>query len=88
MPPVKRPAEDPAGQLVLVPQKKSRNEMMIVNNNARAVVESNIPRTSNMEAPIMMLTGHKGEVYTGKFHPEGSILASSGFDREIFLWNV
>jgi len=86
--PVKRGAEDPAGQLVLVPQKKSRSDMMIVNNAARAVVESNVPRTSNMEAPIMLLTGHGGEAYTGKFHPEGSILASAGFDRQIFLWNV
>jgi len=61
---------------------------MIVNNSARAVAESNVPRSSNMEAPIMLLTGHAGEVYCGKFHPEGSILASSGFDRQIFLWNV
>ena len=28
----------------------------------RAVVESNVPRTSNMEAPIMLLSGHSGEV--------------------------
>lgn len=86
--PMKRPAEDPAGQMVLVPQKKQRNEMMIVNNKSRMVVESNVPRTSNMEAPIMLLTGHGGEVYTGKFHPEGSLLASAGFDRQIYLWNV
>jgi len=86
---VKRAAEDPAGQMVLVPQKKARaGEMVIVNNAARAVVASNVPRTSNMEAPIMLLTGHAGEVYTGKFHPEGQVLASSGFDRQIYLWNV
>ena len=79
-----------------------------------------MPRTSNMEAPIMLLSGHSGEVaflknlvslsfshrsfvpqtyicasanpfkqvYTGKFHPSGDILASSGFDRQIFLWKV
>ena len=82
-----------------------------------------------MEAPIMLLSGHSGEVqmsyflllnelqlishnivffckidlwvakagasiksnlqvYTGKFHPGGDILASSGFDRQIFLWKV
>ena len=35
MAPMKRSAEDPAGQLVLVPQKKQRNEMMIVNNASR-----------------------------------------------------
>ena len=83
MAPMKRSAEDPAGQLVLVPQKKQRNEMMIVNNASRwgradivlrnfvllelllrAVMESNVPRTSNMEAPIMLLSGHSGEVQT------------------------
>ena len=35
MAPMKRSAEDPAGQMVLVPQKKQRNEMMIVNNASR-----------------------------------------------------
>jgi Prp8 binding protein len=96
--PVKRGAEDPAGQLVPVPQKKQRNEMIIVNNASRSVVESNVPRSSNMDAPIMLLSGHGGEVlclyimigqvYTGKFHPGGNILASAGFDRQIYLWNV
>jgi len=85
---MKRSAEDPAGQMVLVPQKKQRNEIMIANNSAMRVVESNIPRTSNMEAAIMMMSGHEGEVYCGKFHPAGNILASSGYDRQIFLWNV
>ena len=40
-------------------------------------------RTSNMEAPIMLLTGHQGEIYASKFHPEGNILASAGFDRNV-----
>ena len=33
----------------------------------RAVVESNVPRTSNMEAPIMLLSGHSGEVFVPVF---------------------
>ena len=40
-------------------------------------------RTSNMDAPIMLLTGHQGEIYTAKFHPEGNVIASAGFDRQI-----
>ena len=36
-----------------------------------------------MEAPIMLLSGHSGEIYTAKFHPEGNVLASAGFDRQI-----
>ena len=54
-----------------------RNEIIIANNSAMRVVESNIPWTSNMEAPIMMISGHEGEVYCGKFHRAGNILASS-----------
>ncbi|XP_026321589.1 U5 small nuclear ribonucleoprotein 40 kDa protein [Hyposmocoma kahamanoa] len=47
-----------------------------------------VPRTSNLYAPIMLLEGHQGEIFTAKFHPEGKHLASAGFDRQIFLWNV
>lgn len=66
------------------------------------------PRMSNMKAPIMLLTGHAGEIYTvifylshligfranflpnfqAKFHPEGNVLASAGYDRQVFFWNV
>lgn len=40
-------------------------------------------RTSNLDAPIMLLSGHEGEVFCCKFSPDGSYLASSGFDRLI-----
>ena len=36
-----------------------------------------------MDAPIMLLTGHQGEIYTAKFHPEGNVIASAGFERNI-----
>ncbi|VDK23312.1 unnamed protein product [Anisakis simplex] len=45
-------------------------------------------RTSNLKAPIMLLSGHEGEIYTAKFSPDGTCLASAGFDMKIFLWNV
>ena len=41
------------------------------------------PRTSNLLAPIMLLSGHEGEIYTAKFSPDGQYLASAGFDRII-----
>ena len=41
------------------------------------------PRTSSLQAPIMLLTGHQAAVYTLKFNPSGSTLASGSFDKDI-----
>ena len=45
-------------------------------------------RTSNLMSPIMLLTGHEGEIYCGRFSPDGTCLATSGYDMKILLWNV
>jgi len=47
-----------------------------------------IKRTSNLQAPIMQLTGHGAEVYSMKFSPDGQTLASGSFDKLIFLWKT
>ncbi|KAI8065511.1 WD40-repeat-containing domain protein [Gongronella butleri] len=47
-----------------------------------------IKRTSGLEAPVMQLTGHEGEIYTCEFDPSGQHIASGGFDRKIMLWNT
>lgn len=36
----------------------------------------------------MQLSGHQGDVYTSKFSPKGTVVASGSFDQKIFLWNV
>lgn len=36
-----------------------------------------------MLAPIMLLDGHQGDIFSLEFHPEGQYLASTGFDRQI-----
>jgi len=83
------PEKRAGDRMVMVPvAKKARGEMVIVGNRSRAVVEAGPARTSNMEAPIMLLSGHKSEVYTGKFHPSGNWLASAGMERLVYLWNV
>ncbi|KZV48474.1 hypothetical protein F511_18280 [Dorcoceras hygrometricum] len=45
-------------------------------------------RTSSLEAPIMLLSGHQSAIYTMKFNPAGTIIASGSHDRDIFLWNM
>ncbi|MED6215999.1 hypothetical protein PIB30_003646 [Stylosanthes scabra] len=45
-------------------------------------------RTSSLESPIMLLAGHQSAIYTMKFNPSGSVIASGSHDREIFLWNT
>ncbi|GMT05154.1 hypothetical protein PENTCL1PPCAC_27328, partial [Pristionchus entomophagus] len=53
-----------------------------------AVPQQTHERTSNMQAPIMLLNGHEGEIYTARFSPDGQSIASAGFDQNILLWNV
>ncbi|CAK1550319.1 unnamed protein product [Leptosia nina] len=77
-----------ADEYSVVPAKKTRHEISVAGTREKAVVTATVPRTSNLYAPIMLLEGHQGEVFTAKFHPEGKHLASAGFDRQIYLWNV
>ena len=84
---LKRPAPSDSTSLMLA--KKSRNELIASTlPQDGAVVEAGPPRTSNMDSPIMLLTGHEGEIYSAKFHPEGEFLASAGYDRQILFWKV
>lgn len=45
-------------------------------------------RSSSLEAPIMLLAGHQSSIYSMKFNPSGTVIASGSHDRDIFLWNV
>jgi Prp8 binding protein len=69
----------------LVPlSKKSKNEIVAyAAKNRRADF-----RSSSLFAPIVQLTGHESEIFCCKFSPDGNFIASAGFDRKIFLWNV
>ena len=39
-------------------------------------------------APIVLLTGHQGAVFSSRFNPDGDVLASGSHDKAIFLWRV
>ncbi|KAI8964319.1 WD40 repeat-like protein [Daldinia sp. FL1419] len=87
----KRPApEEPgAGQLVVKRQKPGTSTALSRRDGvpgSNALVQSG-PRTSNLEAPLMELTGHSGEIFSAKFNPTGGLIASGSMDRSILLWN-
>ncbi|XP_057309670.1 U5 small nuclear ribonucleoprotein 40 kDa protein-like [Hydractinia symbiolongicarpus] len=70
----------------LVPVKKQKNEIEVLNEQQKSLAA--VSRSSSLQAPIMLLTGHEGEIFCSRFHPSGKTLASAGFDRQIYLWNV
>ncbi|KAF3164606.1 hypothetical protein TWF788_001111 [Orbilia oligospora] len=47
-----------------------------------------VPRTSALQAPIMELTGHSGEIFAVRFDSTGEHIASGSFDRTVLLWNT
>ncbi|XP_063951184.1 U5 small nuclear ribonucleoprotein 40 kDa protein-like [Lytechinus pictus] len=81
----KRKAEE--GALVAVKRSK-HHELVAASNQQNALMQAGPPRLSSMTAAIMLLTGHEGEIFSARFHPNGQTLASGSFDRSIFLWNV
>jgi len=72
---------------IVVKKQKTDNAIVASSNNNNALI-SGIQRTSSLQAPIMLLTGHKADVFTAKFSPSGQHLASGSFDKMILLWNT
>ncbi|KAI3959948.1 hypothetical protein MKX01_030239 [Papaver californicum] len=60
----------------------------VPSNATQATGPNGKQRTSSLESPIMLLAGHQSAVYTMKFNPSGTVIASGSHDKEIFLWNV
>ncbi|KAI1001095.1 U5 small nuclear ribonucleoprotein [Podosphaera aphanis] len=67
--------------------------------NSRALASTNgsasngtliqtVPRTTNLLAPVVQLSGHTGEVFCTKFDPTGNLIASGSMDRTILLWRT
>jgi len=79
----------PSTQNALVVKKQKTGAELVVRDepNSKAVTTT-VQRTSNLQAPIMLLTGHKAEVFSIKFSPSGKHIASGSFDKCVYLWNV
>ncbi|KAJ2253514.1 hypothetical protein GGI13_002653, partial [Coemansia sp. RSA 455] len=74
--------------LVKRPKTDNSTAMVVSKSDATAIIKAGPKRTSGMQAPIMHLTGHGGEVTTCRFSPSGKHLASGSADTQVFLWNT
>ncbi|KAL0488587.1 U5 small nuclear ribonucleoprotein [Acrasis kona] len=69
-------------------KRRKTGELVEVDASKNQIQLSGPKRTSSLQAPIMLLQGHKSEIYTVKFSPTGRELASGSFDKTILLYNV
>ncbi|RPB20838.1 U5 snRNP complex subunit [Terfezia boudieri ATCC MYA-4762] len=45
-------------------------------------------KVSGLQAPIMELTGHAGDIFAVRFDPTGRNIASGSMDRTVILWRI
>merc|ERR1711977_182022 len=89
----KRPASGDYSnsQMVVKKQNLGNNSkaVAVVNGSAAngALIQA-VPRTTGLQAPVMELSGHSGEVFCAKFDPNGNYIASGSMDRTIMLWRT
>ncbi|MES1919588.1 hypothetical protein MHBO_001392, partial [Bonamia ostreae] len=50
--------------------------------------ENRTKSSTSLGVESVVLAGHKGAVYSGKFHPDGNLIATGGHDSLIFIWDV
>lgn len=79
--------------LVATPSESSKrpnNAGALVAADVRdgAVVAAGPARTSELLAPIMLLTGHAGAVLSSKFSPDGQHVMTASHDKTMLLWEV
>ncbi|KAJ3413450.1 hypothetical protein HDV05_008019 [Chytridiales sp. JEL 0842] len=87
----KRKADDHAQDGAVVKRVKESDGSLIVSqssSNSGGALMKTLQRTSSLQAPIMLLTGHTGEVFTSKFSLDGQHIASGSNDKSIYLWNT
>ncbi|KAF7953131.1 hypothetical protein EAE96_006348 [Botrytis aclada] len=89
----KRPASGSFGssQMVVKRQNVGNESTALSTTNGStgngALIQA-VPRTSGLQAPVMQLEGHSGEVFAAKFDPNGNYIASGSMDRSINLWRT
>jgi Prp8 binding protein len=88
----KRAASDTFGSsqmLVKRPNLGNGRAVTVTSGSAaNGALITSVPRTSGLQAPVMELTGHSGEVFVARFNPEGNYIASGSMDRSISKYSA
>ncbi|KAL1920774.1 uncharacterized protein VTP21DRAFT_11409 [Calcarisporiella thermophila] len=84
------PTSESSGAIVKRQRAEDESKALSIgkSSNSLTITGSQIKRTSGLQAPIMLLSGHSGEVFTCKFDPTGEFVASGSHDKTILLWNT
>ncbi|KAJ2775406.1 hypothetical protein IWQ56_000044 [Coemansia nantahalensis] len=82
----KRKVSAARGSAVALAKRPKTGEEL--HGDSGAVVRAGPKRTSGLQAPIMHLTGHGGEVTTCQFSGSGAHVASGSVDARVFLWST
>eukprot|EP01112_Ceratiomyxa_fruticulosa_P017786 TRINITY_DN5605_c0_g1_i1.p1 TRINITY_DN5605_c0_g1~~TRINITY_DN5605_c0_g1_i1.p1 ORF type:complete len:343 (-),score=65.81 TRINITY_DN5605_c0_g1_i1:14-1042(-) len=76
------------GELVQATGGHNKQITTHTSSSSSSSIIPSVQRTSSLNAPIMLLTGHKAEVNSVRFSPNGEFIATAGGDKEIFFWNT
>jgi Prp8 binding protein len=79
----KRPAADDFASSQMLVKRQNVGQVALSPGAANGTLIQTQPRTSGLQAPVMQLTGHSGEVFAAQFNPEGNYIASGSMDRSI-----
>lgn len=82
----KRPASDAFGSsqvMVKRPNLGAGKTVAVVGTAGNSSLITAVSRSSGLQAPVVELIGHSGEVFTARFNAEGNYIASGSMDRSI-----
>ncbi|WPH04969.1 Hypothetical protein R9X50_00786700 [Acrodontium crateriforme] len=88
----KRAAADSFGTSQLVKRQRSSGDLngsalARTNGSGSGALIQGSYGAAGLQASVMELSGHSGEIFCARFDPSGAHIASGSMDRNILLWN-